>query len=273
MNEILRTGRRFNLLIGAYIASIEFSHNIYFILWEGDEMLFVVIKRKKLICFLAIFIITVSAGCMILRTAQAISLKYTAENNNGYSVLIYIDEKKLYLFKQNICIKEYPIASGKTESPSPVGQWKIIEKSDWGEGFGGRWLGLNVLWGTYGIHGTTQEGSIGYAVSHGCIRMLNKDIKELYDLVSIGTPVTIIDGPYGPFGTGFRELIPGDRGADVLAVQQKLRDLGYFNGQESGVYDDVLKQALYRFQRDRQLTIKYTITHDDYHAMGFNEFE
>ncbi|NCC48665.1 MAG: hypothetical protein EOM13_06390 [Clostridia bacterium] len=113
--------------------------------------------------------------------------------------------------------------------------------------------------------------AVGYIASR--IRMLNEDIKELYDIVSIGTPVTIIDGPYGPFGTGFRELIPGDRGADVLAVQQKLKELGYFCGEESGIYNDVLKQALYQFQRDHQLTIKYTITHDDYHAMGFSEFE
>ena len=43
----------------------------------------------------------------------------------------------------------------------------------------------------YLIHGTDEEGSIGEAVSHGCVRMYNQDIDHLYDLVDIGTPVFI----------------------------------------------------------------------------------
>ena len=61
-------------------------------------------------------------------------------------------------------------------------------------------MGLNVKWGQYGIHGTTDQGSIGRAVSGGCIRMFNNDIKELYDMVSIGTPVIIKKGTFGVNG-------------------------------------------------------------------------
>lgn len=43
----------------------------------------------------------------------------------------------------------------------------------------------------YLIHGTNEEGSIGEAVSHGCIRMYNDDVAQLYDLVGVGTPVYI----------------------------------------------------------------------------------
>ena len=43
----------------------------------------------------------------------------------------------------------------------------------------------------YGIHGTTEPESIGKAQSNGCIRMLNKDVEELFGLVTIGTPVII----------------------------------------------------------------------------------
>lgn len=43
----------------------------------------------------------------------------------------------------------------------------------------------------YLIHGTNEEGSIGEAVSHGCIRMYNEDVDHLYTLVDIGTPVFI----------------------------------------------------------------------------------
>ncbi len=41
------------------------------------------------------------------------------------------------------------------------------------------------------IHGTAEEKAIGRPVSHGCIRMKNKDIEELFDLVSNGTPVHV----------------------------------------------------------------------------------
>ena len=83
------------------------------------------------------------------------------------------------------------LQSGKQDWPSPIGQWKIVNKGDWGEEFGGYWLGLNVTWGKYGIHGTLYEESIGKAASHGCIRMLNDDIEELYNIVPTGTPVVI----------------------------------------------------------------------------------
>jgi lipoprotein-anchoring transpeptidase ErfK/SrfK len=42
-----------------------------------------------------------------------------------------------------------------------------------------------------GIHGTKAEGSIGGAASHGCIRMRIAEVKELYRLVDVGTPVFI----------------------------------------------------------------------------------
>ena len=238
------------------------------------NVLFIVLKKKNLLYMSAIlFIIIIFLTCNMLHVSQAFNQNHVDKNEVEYLILIYIEEKKLYLSENNICIKEYPIASGKPGWPSPIGQWKIVEKSKWGEEFGGRWLGLNVLWGKYGIHGTTRESTIGRATSHGCIRMFNKDVKELYNIVPVGTPVIIKYGDFGSFGTGFRELKPANRGADVLAVQQKLKELGYFKGSESGIYRDDLKYALHKFQRDRQLKIKDIITYDDYHAMGFSEFE
>ena len=47
---------------------------------------------------------------------------------------------------------------------------------NWGGGFGTRWLGLNVPWGIYGIHGTNQPWSIGTQASAGCIRMFNRHV-------------------------------------------------------------------------------------------------
>lgn len=43
------------------------------------------------------------------------------------------------------------------------------------------------------IHGTDEEGWLGQAVSHGCIRMANQDVINLYDRIKIGTLVNIID--------------------------------------------------------------------------------
>lgn len=190
-----------------------------------------------------------------------------------YSIFIEIEDKTLYLLENGKCIKQYRIASGKSGYPSPLGCWKIIEKGDWGEGFGGRWMGLDVPWGKYGIHGTIFEGSIGHAESGGCIRMFSEDVAELYSLVPAGTDVVIANGRFGPFGKGFDEINPGDRGADVYAIQQRLMQLGYYGGKLDGIYEDDLKKALHRFQRSNGLKPKNTITKDDWLKMGFREFE
>ena len=55
---------------------------------------------------------------------------------------------------------------------------------------GSRWIGFKP---SYGVHGTIFPESIGKAESHGCVRMNNKDVEELYGLVVVGTPVKIIN--------------------------------------------------------------------------------
>lgn len=92
----------------------------------------------------------------------------------------------------------------------------------------GSWLGLNVPWGKFGIHGTLDPHSLGWASSHGCIRMNNNEVAELYKIVPVGTKVTIVDGIYGPFGRGFRDLKSGMYGADVMEIQKRLKELGFF---------------------------------------------
>ncbi|HEY9062973.1 MAG TPA: L,D-transpeptidase family protein [Pseudobacteroides sp.] len=233
-----------------------------------------IIKKGKLFLLISLIIVSiVLAGGYLIYWVQSSRAKHAIKNQPEYMILVQVDEKTLYLYEDGKCIKLYPIASGHPKWPSPIGSWKIVNKSKWGEGFGGHWLGLNVKWGEYGIHGTTDQGSIGRAVSHGCIRMFNWDVKELYDTVPTGTPVIIKNGTFGPFGTGFRDLIPGDRGADVLAVQVRLKELGYFNGYESGIYEDDLKRALIKFLKDNNLEVDTTITRNVYNAMGLKEFE
>jgi lipoprotein-anchoring transpeptidase ErfK/SrfK len=52
---------------------------------------------------------------------------------------------------------------------------------------------LTLRGGQYAIHGTNRPSSIGGFVSYGCIRMYNQDIRELYRLVHVGTPVIVED--------------------------------------------------------------------------------
>ena len=150
---------------------------------------------------------------------------YLKNKAGNYTILVEVHKKQLKLIdrENESIVKTYPIATGKPSSPTPLGTFKIIEKAQWGEGFGTRWLGLNVPWGKYGIHGTNRPESIGGNLSAGCIRMRNRDVEELYSMVGHNTTVVIVNGLYGPFGQGFRVIKPGDRGSDVLGVQKRLK--------------------------------------------------
>jgi hypothetical protein len=58
---------------------------------------------------------------------------------------------------------------------------------------GTRWMSLGYK--GYGWHGTNRPESIGRAASHGCIRMRNRDVEELFDLVRVGDEVDLIEEP------------------------------------------------------------------------------
>lgn len=151
-------------------------------------------------------------------------------SNNIYKILVDVEDSKLFLFENNEVVKVYKCSGGKASTPSPIGTWNITSKAKWGEGFGRELAsGLMFLGVNFGIHGTLNTYSIGWASSHGCIRMNNKDVAELYKIISIGTKVTIIDGVYGSFGKGLRIIKSGMYGADILQIQKKLKELGFFN--------------------------------------------
>lgn len=109
-----------------------------------------------------------------------------------YKIVINLDNHTLSLFSGSNLYKTYRIAVGKASTPTPKGTFKIINRAvNPGGPFGARWLGLNIPYGDYGIHGTNNPGSIGKNISNGCIRMFNKDVIELSGLVPIGTEVII----------------------------------------------------------------------------------
>lgn len=108
-----------------------------------------------------------------------------------YRIEIDRNRRKLKLFDDDRLVREYPVAVGKPSTPTPEGNWSIIDKALWGAQFGGHFMRLSVPWGVYGIHGTNKPWSIGQAVSHGCVRMYSSDAAELYNTVFVGTAVLI----------------------------------------------------------------------------------
>lgn len=115
----------------------------------------------------------------------------------------------------------------------------------WGTGFGTRWMGLNVPWGIYGIHGTNKPWSIGRFASHGCIRMRNKDVEELFEWTPIGTEVKI----EGRDVKVARKLKFQMSGADVVKVQLRLKELGFFKARADGLFGKMTEEAVKAFQK------------------------
>lgn len=106
-----------------------------------------------------------------------------------YNILIILSQRKLFLYKDNKLIREYRVAVGKPDSPTITGKFKILQKlKNPGGLFGKRWM---RMYRKYGIHGTNEIEVMGKAVTHGSIRMTNKDIVDLYDFVKVGTPVEV----------------------------------------------------------------------------------
>ena len=119
--------------------------------------------------------------------------------------------------------------------------------------------GINCPWGQFGIHGTTEIYSVGWSSSHGCIRMNNAEVAELYKIIPIGTKVTIVDGVYGPFGKGFRNLKSGMYGSDVMEIQKKLKSLGFFNGNPNGKFGSETEEAVKQYCKKNNLYVRKTI--------------
>ena len=65
------------------------------------------------------------------------------------ALVIKVNERILEVQQDGETYKKYRIAVGKGETPTPIGEWKVVWKDyNWGTGFGTRWMGLNVPWGT-----------------------------------------------------------------------------------------------------------------------------
>ncbi len=186
-------------------------------------------------------------------------------------VKIVIDTFRLRLIvlNDNQPYKIYPVAIGRSSTPTPIGNFQVVHKAvNWGTGFGTRWLGLNVPWGKYGIHGTNKPWSIGRMASHGCIRMTNAHVEELYPWVKTGTEVIIIGNPFGRLSYNKRVLVNGSRGADVATVQKKLIELGFLQGKADGIYGYGTEKAVREFQKANNLKVTGQIGWQEYELLN-----
>lgn len=215
-------------------------------------------KRMKKFCFFLFMILLLN-----INVAQA-----------DEKTTIYIDlwESTLFLIKDEKVVEQFKISGGTSDAPTPIGIFKVVEKSEeWGGGFGSRWIGLDVPWGKYGIHGTNKPWLIGQDVSSGCVRMFNDDVEKLYAQVPIGT-IVHIDGPVTGVGDKeFKNLSEGSKGTLVQIVQQQLKAQGYYKGKIDGIFNSKTEKAVKQFQKDNNLPVTGGITTVEYNLLGILE--
>lgn len=193
---------------------------------------------------------------------------------NAYAIHVDVEQKVLTLFCGSEIAARYPIATGAWDTPTPLGVFRINRRFS-GEmgGFGTCFLGLNVPWGDYGIHGTNRPESIGANASHGCIRMRVADAEALYARVPNGTVVVIECGAYGELGGSLRTLKNGDRSSMVRAVQRKLRALGYYLGTPDGIFGAVTQRAVDKARAAFGLPANGLVDWALYQKLGLTLFE
>jgi lipoprotein-anchoring transpeptidase ErfK/SrfK len=152
---------------------------------------------------------TSRAALAVMALMLVAALPGTAQSRNQEAIpverqiIVSIPDRKLAVLQDDEVLAVFSVAVGAQVSPSPVGEFEIVTRlakpTYYHPGviippgkdnpLGPRWIGLNKK--GYGIHGTNVPGSIGKAASHGCIRLRNRDIERLFELVHKGDLVEI----------------------------------------------------------------------------------
>jgi hypothetical protein len=121
----------------------------------------------------------------------------------SYRLEVNLSAFRLRLFEGCELVKKFRVGVGTGETPTPLGRFYVntlLKPPDPGTIYGTYAYGLSAYsnlptsWrygGFIGLHGTNDPSSIGHRSSHGCIRMLNRSIEQLVELLPLGTPITI----------------------------------------------------------------------------------
>jgi len=132
----------------------------------------------------------------------------------GHTVVVRLNQNRLYLYDGFNIVRSWSVATAKPGFTTPTGIWRIYDKkvdptwynpapNGWGAsepavipGGPGNPMGPRAIYitapGLIRIHGTSDEASIGRYASHGCIRMHNDEVTQLYPLVNVGDHVVIV---------------------------------------------------------------------------------
>lgn len=146
------------------------------------------------------------AAVMVLAAAEAFAQEQAQAakaTEAKREVIVSLADRKLALLEDGEIVKVYPVAVGKPSTPSPTGEFKVVNRvtnpTYYHKGqviptgpenpVGTRWIGLSQK--GYGIHGTNQPRSVGKAASHGCIRMAKADLEEIFEILRPGDTVSI----------------------------------------------------------------------------------
>ncbi|MFM7474691.1 MAG: L,D-transpeptidase [Microcystis aeruginosa] len=137
------------------------------------------------------------------------SLPATTVTRTETRLLLNLKKRRVFVYQGQKIIASYRVAIGRPGWETPTGQFRVIQmvrEPVWEHPFtgqlvpsgknnplGARWIGFWTDGANFiGFHGTPQENLIGRAVSHGCVRMRDRDIKALFEKVKIGTSVIVI---------------------------------------------------------------------------------
>ena len=145
----------------------------------------------------------VAVATLIAADSFAQSAKPAGSDRSKRVVLVSIADRKLAVLEAGNVIASFPVAVGATASPSPTGDFQIVSRvsnptyyhpgtvipSGKDNPVGTRWLGISQK--GYGIHGTNAPKSVGHAASHGCIRLRNRDMEQLFTMLQVGDVVEI----------------------------------------------------------------------------------
>ena len=130
-------------------------------------------------------------------------------SESSVRLVLTLEERQLDVVRPDKPTIRFEVAVGQDDWQTPTGEFAVMSKLEnpaWlhpitkeeippgpENPLGARWIGF---WSDgvaqIGFHGTNQEELIGEAVSHGCVRMRNRDIKMLYELVEVGMIVEVL---------------------------------------------------------------------------------
>ena len=142
----------------------------------------------------------------------------------GVQLVLDRTHRQLLVLRDGVIRRRYPAAVGTEGWETPAGRHRVLQKvrapvwthpvdgrhiSGEKNPLGTRWIGfyrdckgrngwdgeqyLDIEGCTVaGFHGTPHRWTVGRAVSHGCVRLYEENVQEVFDLVRVGTPVTVL---------------------------------------------------------------------------------